>query len=298
MHAPMSLHRIVLVDDDPSIRRWVAMALEDLLPELGAELVPCEDAASGLRALRAGPARLLITDLMLPGMSGYALLARLQAEPALSGDALLVACSASLDASARARLAALGVWRQLLKPVPMQVLEDCVREALADARPGPGTAVAHPGGGAGQAPAAAGAAEDAGSEDGAASRAQAIAVHFGGDAGLFEAYRATCGPQFREDVQRGDQAVALHDATALRLLAHSLKSVLQCLGQERLAAAARSLEAAALTGADEPCMQRAWAPLRAGLQALADEASPPQSSLPPSGTHEQHPKSDIFHRTK
>lgn len=262
----MPRQRIVLVEDDASIRRLVALALEDLLPELHAELVPCVDVAAGLQALRAGPVRLLITDLMLPGVSGYELLAQLQADPTLAGAAQLVVCSAGLDASARARLQALGVWRQLLKPVSVQALEDCVREALTDMAAADEASAPRP------AQASLLGSTRASERDppvaDSAARAHAVATHFGGDTGLFEAYRATCLVQFGDDVQRGDQAMSLQDVLALRRLGHSLKSVLQSLGEIRLAAEARALETAALAG-DGPRLQQAWGRLRAGLQALA-----------------------------
>jgi CheY-like chemotaxis protein len=245
--------RVLVVEDDTSVRRLVQLALE----ELPITLQLCADGDSALQALQHSPVQLLITDLMMPGLSGYELLERLVATPALRQGARLVAFSAGLDAEARERLQALGVWRLLAKPVSLQALEDCVRQAVlaADAAGVPAVAPA------------------AVSPHSAADEAAAIAAHFGGNAALFHAFRASCLPQFVQDVQAADAALAGRDAAALRRQAHSLKSVLATLGQAGAAARAREMETTALQ-ADWPAAQAAWAPLRAALLGLAGSGAP------------------------
>jgi CheY-like chemotaxis protein len=88
----VSRPRVVCVDDDASIRRFVELALEDL----PVELLTCADATTARELLRQGPVALLITDLMMPGESGFELLASLMADPALRGGALLAVFSAGL----------------------------------------------------------------------------------------------------------------------------------------------------------------------------------------------------------
>ena len=109
MSAGAAPARVVLVDDDASIRRLVALALEDL----PVELVACADAAQARQALRDAPAALLLTDLMMPGESGMALLQLLAADPGLRGPAQLAVFSAGVDEATQAALDALGVWRVL-----------------------------------------------------------------------------------------------------------------------------------------------------------------------------------------
>lgn len=232
--------RVMLVEDDPSLRRWVALVLEDE----PVELVVCSDGAEALAAL-AGPTpvRLVLTDLMMPGVSGRQLLERLAAEPALGGGPLRAVFSAGLDAATRDALAGLGVWRWLHKPTPMAELLACVRDALA-AAPQPTTAP---------------------------TPQTAIDRHFGGDRELFLAYRQGCELQFARDAEAGDAALAAQDHAALRRLGHSLKSVLEMLGETEAAARARALEQAAQQ-ADAAALQSRWSGLAAWLRARATGA--------------------------
>jgi len=235
--------RVVLVDDDASIRRFVELALE----ELPIELVPCASVAEARLALLDGPAALLITDLMMPGETGFDLLQELAEQPALRGPARLAVFSAGINAATRERLSALGVWRELDKPVSLAALEACVAEAVGlsvHAQAAPGAAL--PGGLS-------------------AAERSAIDAGFGGDAGLFQAFREEARAQFAHDLAEGDRALAAADWPALRRLAHSLKSVLTLLGDEAAAGAARSLESAA-AAADAAACRTHWPPLRAALK--------------------------------
>jgi CheY-like chemotaxis protein/HPt (histidine-containing phosphotransfer) domain-containing protein len=239
--------RVLLVDDDASIRRFVAMALEDL--EL--DLTECASVAQAIAALRArGPVDLLITDLMMPGENGLALLQRLADEPGLRGQARLAVFSAGLQGAMQAELARHDIWRQLSKPVSARELESCVREAVAGHPPdgAPGEAPAEPGGMAGE--------------------QEAVLLHFSGDRALFLAFRRSCLPQFGHDIARGDAALLRADMADLRHLAHSLKSVLLLLGENTLSNTARQLEeAAARHDAGQAALL--WPQLRAGLAGLA-----------------------------
>ena len=216
--------RLLLVDDDASLRRLVELALEDL----DLELLGCASVAAAREHLRQAPVDLLITDLMMPGESGLDLLRELAADATRLGTARRVVFSAGLNASLQDELAGLGVWRQLHKPVPLSVLEDCVREALA-------------------APAAA--APDAASAV-AGSAAVADVVHrlFGGDRRLYDDFRRQAVQQFADDLQAGDRALDGADWTALRHLAHGLKSVWRLLGDGQAEALAEQLETEAAAG--------------------------------------------------
>ncbi len=227
--------RVVLVDDDRPIRQLVALALE----ELPIELVLCADAAEARVALAAGPVALLITDLMMPGESGLALLTALAADPALRGPARLAVFSAGLGPAVRAQLAELDVWRLLDKPVSMAALEQCVAEALALApmpppRPEP-------------------AAPPAGGEPLDAAEHAAVARAFGGDLALFLAFRRQARQQFADDQRVLAAALAAGDWPALRRTAHSLKGVLALLGDDPGQALASRLEKAASTGDGAGC---------------------------------------------
>ncbi len=240
--------RVVCVDDDASIRRFVGLVLEDL----PVEFVACADAPAAREALRAGPVALLITDLMMPGESGFELLASLAADPALRGGARLAVFSAGLNAGTRARLEGLDVWRELDKPVSVAALEDCVVAALAlSAPPPPGPA----------APAA------APTPDFNDSERRAIADGFGGDAELYAAFRAHAWQQFPHDRQALAAALVHADWPALRRQAHSLKGVLATLGDAPGRQQALALEEAAAEADAEACRQH-WPALDGHLEAL------------------------------
>jgi CheY-like chemotaxis protein/HPt (histidine-containing phosphotransfer) domain-containing protein len=240
----MAPARMLLVEDDPMLRRFVCMALE----ELPLEVLECESVAAAVQILATQPVQLILTDLMLPGASGIDLLLQLQATPALRGSAKVVVFSAGLTPEARQQLAPLQVWRMLEKPASVTVLEQCVREALADT-----TNTAPP--------------ADLPAEPPAAARSAAIDQYFGGDAELFHLYRSTCVLQFAHDLAAGDLAADGHDLQALRRVAHSLKTVLLTIGLPALAAQARALEHASHAGLPE-ATAHGWPQLRAALAEL------------------------------
>jgi CheY-like chemotaxis protein len=240
--------RVVLVDDDASIRRLVALALEDL----DIELLAVATVEQALAALRAGPARLIVTDLMMPGATGFDLLQRLAEEPALRAGARLAVYSAGLNAATRAQLAELDVWRALDKPVSVQLLEACVVEALGSPAPAP-QPDSRP---------------QAGGEPLEGGERNAVAELFGGDLALFLAFKAGAQAQFGADLAEGDRVSEAGELAALRRLAHSLKGVLMTLGHDAAAHHARRLELLAAAG-DTTASRAAWADLRAALRPLA-----------------------------
>ncbi len=234
-----ALPRVLLVEDDASIRRFVAMALE----EMPIELIEAGSLAEAEAVLAGGPLRLVISDLMLPDGSGMALLQALAADPARRNGARLAAFSAGISAERRAQLEALGVDEVISKPASLAALEGCVQRALEGAPPPPEPAPSP-------------------------VPADVVARHFGGDRALYEAFSDACYGQFTLDLRQGDSAEAAADLPALRRLAHSLKSVLQTLGHDDASVAAAALEALAAEG-DQARAPAAWARLRSLLAPLA-----------------------------
>jgi CheY-like chemotaxis protein len=251
--------RIVCVDDDASIRRFVGLVLEDL----PVEVMTCADAAAARELLRQGPVALLITDLMMPGESGFELLASLVADPALRGDALLAVFSAGLNATTRARLEGLDVWRELGKPVSVLALEDCVMQAVARA-PGPRPMAA-----ATVAPAPIPTPTPASESTAVFSDAERHAIHelFGGDAGLYGAFRDQALQQFVLDRQALAAALQAADWPAVHRQAHSLKGALATLGDAQGRALALALENAA-AAPDIAACQQAWPALEQHLAGM------------------------------
>lgn len=257
------LPRVVVLDDDPAIRRLVELILEDE----ALTLIACGSVAQARAALAQAPARLLLTDLMMPGETGLDLLEQWRADPALPRPARVVVFSAGLDASTRARLARLGVWRLLTKPVAVEELRGVVRQALdlgerayaegASVAPAVAQPVPMP------------------SPAGEEARARAIAGQFAGQPGLYDAFRSSCLALFRDDLAQGDVACSAGDAATLRRLAHSLKGVLHGLGEPVAGDAAARLDLAAqqalaTTPPNLASLVEPWQRLRRLLQALVD----------------------------
>jgi len=250
----MAVPRVLLVDDDPVLRRFVALALEDMDH---IELVQCDAVAPALVLLAKESFRLILTDLMMPGQPGFDLLARLKDTPALRGPARVAVLSAGLTPAVREQLAGLDVWRLLSKPVSVSTLVACVNDALQ-------------GGDAAMAP------------DGdplsqwrrGGDRAHAIQEYFEGNEELFDAYRSACIAQFPHDISQGDAASAAGELQTLRRVAHSLKSVLLTLGYPIVSAQARTLEETSHAGMRELARDQ-WAGLRSAVeQVLPDPGSP------------------------
>jgi len=233
---------VLLIEDDLSLQRFVAAALE----ELPLDLIAVSSVDEGLAALACEPVNLILTDLMMPGRSGFDLIDALAADPALRGEAKLVVFSAGLNPRVRRQLTRPDVWRLLLKPCSILELEDCVRSALAI---GDGVSTT----------AASAVVVD--------PTADAIGVYFGGNAALYHAFRASCVTQFHADITAGDDAIATKRLDALRHVAHSLKSVLLTLGHPIDSEQAMGLEDICEAG-DARRAAASWSVLRARLNIL------------------------------
>lgn len=235
----MPLPRVLVIEDDASIRRFIALALEDE----PLALWHADSVQQALARLRAdGPFRLVFTDLMLPDGHGSDVLQALADQPALRAGARVVVFSAGLTGELRQRLQSLGVDEVISKPAGVADLVQAARRALAGD------------------PAAAAPADD--------PRAQAVERYFAGNQALFDAYRDSCRQQFERDRRAGDAAVGGADWQALRRLAHSLKSVLQTLGHDEASATARRVEADAAAGLVDAARD-GWVRLAAALDRLA-----------------------------
>lgn len=241
-----STARVLLVEDDPAICRLVSLALED-------EALTLEtrgDVEQALQVLAAGPVDLVITDLMLPGRSGFDLLEALQAEPALRGAARLAAFSAGLNPERRERLRALGVSGCFDKPIAVQDLVRGVKSLLQSEQ----TTAPVP------APAA-------------------LEDPFAGDEALRRAFELSCVQQWPRDLLEGDAAVLAQDVGRLHRLAHTLKGSLRLLGAQAEAELALALERQCAPGAWRADLPLAWGELACAVRAHAHKVAATNRSL-------------------
>ncbi len=116
------LQTLLVVDDDLDIRD----ALQDVLELEGYAVLLAADGLEALSQLRRGesPPHLILLDLMMPRMDGFAFREALRHEPALAGIPVLVA-SADLDVKGAAE--GLGVAGWLRKPLDLKELLHTVK---------------------------------------------------------------------------------------------------------------------------------------------------------------------------
>ena len=247
----MTMPRILLIEDDASIRRFVEFALEDI----PAKLLVTDHVQGAIALLKEAPADLILTDLMLPGESGIDLLQYLAEHPILRRQARVVVFSAGLNPEVRAQLQDLGVWKMMSKPISVVDLLSCVEEAIGTTSAPPPEAAA--------APMTHESARSLLSKD----EQDAIREHFNDDIPFFLLYRQTCLLQFPKDIEKGDQAAAEQDLQALRRLGHSLKTVLLTLAQHQACQQAKTLETVANAGEPFAALEQ-WVALKQALQSI------------------------------
>jgi signal transduction histidine kinase/CheY-like chemotaxis protein len=122
--------RILLIEDDPDSRELLCSLLE----MTGASVVAAGSAEDGLRtAQRYGP-DLIVSDIEMPGMDGYAFIRRLrEREQGSANPVPAIALTAYARAEDRARALEAGFHMHLSKPVNPPVLLDAVALLLGRA---------------------------------------------------------------------------------------------------------------------------------------------------------------------
>jgi len=75
----MSKKRILLIDDDPGI----ILTLSSILEKHGYTVIVAKDGAEGLEKALSGRPKLIISDVMMPGMTGYDFVQRLRKQERL-----------------------------------------------------------------------------------------------------------------------------------------------------------------------------------------------------------------------
>jgi CheY-like chemotaxis protein len=104
-------HRILVVEDDEDVRG----ALSAMLQGEGYDVVEAVDGCEALQRLRGGaPVCLILLDIFMPGMDGWAFRAEQMKDPALADIPVLVITA---DSAAATEALARGAVSALTKPV-------------------------------------------------------------------------------------------------------------------------------------------------------------------------------------
>ncbi|MDX2194569.1 MAG: response regulator [Gemmatimonadales bacterium] len=109
--------RALIVDDSAYARRYHAR----ILAEGGFEVVTAADGQEGLAAALRTPVDLVLTDLNMTGLDGYALTARLREVPEYAGVPIVIISSDSGERDRRRGLEA-GATLYLPKPCAPELL--------------------------------------------------------------------------------------------------------------------------------------------------------------------------------
>jgi len=122
--------RILLVDDDPDIIEATAGFLEDE----GFTVMRAHDGRSALEQIRHDVPDLMLIDLMMPILDGWALIDRIQTEKLAAGVPMVVF---SADRDVRQKAAELGADAVLRKPFSLEELQELVTRLLGKPRAEP-----------------------------------------------------------------------------------------------------------------------------------------------------------------
>jgi DNA-binding response OmpR family regulator len=120
----MIVPKILAVDDNAQVRELV----RDFLESRGYEVALAEDGSAALEAIAASPPDVLLLDLMMPGVSGLAVLRRVRAEHPQVPTLVLTAVQEEIVGREALDL---GAVDYLTKPVDLRLLERAVQAALS-----------------------------------------------------------------------------------------------------------------------------------------------------------------------
>ena len=127
-HAPQAAEEprarriVLLAEDDRALRRY----LEVVLRRAGYEVVPAADGLEAMKALLSTPVDAVVTDAVMPHLSGHELCRFLREHPQLK--AIPVVLLSGADSFARAEESGADLY--LSKPVPAEELSASLARLL------------------------------------------------------------------------------------------------------------------------------------------------------------------------
>ncbi len=123
--SPTMNKRILIVDDEPNI----VISLEFLMMREGHEVRVARDGEAGLAAVRTHRPDLVVLDVMMPKLDGFAVLEAVRSDPDLAGTRILMLTAKGREAEQNKGLA-LGADAYMSKPFSTRDLVEKVKELL------------------------------------------------------------------------------------------------------------------------------------------------------------------------
>ena len=127
---PLASRRILIVDDQPSIRGVLELALQ----EAGAEVWTAPDGKLALELLGSKIPDLILLDLSMPNMDGWEVMEAIKSLPRVSGIPVILETSTE-DYPSFDRARKLGAAAFISKPFRLGELVETCRRTLDGARP-------------------------------------------------------------------------------------------------------------------------------------------------------------------
>jgi DNA-binding response OmpR family regulator len=117
--------QVLIVDDEPNI----VISLEFLLKREGYAVSVARDGQAGLDAIRASRPDLVVLDVMMPRLDGFAVLEAVRADPEIRETRILMLTAKGREADQKKGMG-LGADAYMSKPFSTYELVDRVRELL------------------------------------------------------------------------------------------------------------------------------------------------------------------------
>lgn len=118
---------VIYVEDEPAAQRLVAFWLEDA----GFTVLVAGDGAAGMELIRSTRPDLVVTDALMPVLTGDELVEQLQHDPDLCHIPIIMATAAASPLRVR-KMLSLGCKAVVAKPMEEASFLEAVRAALGD----------------------------------------------------------------------------------------------------------------------------------------------------------------------
>jgi two-component system, cell cycle response regulator DivK len=123
---------VLIVEDAPQLREVMKIALESQ----GFEIVTAKDGAAGLSAALSLQPDAILLDIMLPELSGWEVMERLQKHPSAAAIPV-IGMSAFAEGWVKEKAERLGFADFLIKPVRLQQIAAALAAAISAEQPPP-----------------------------------------------------------------------------------------------------------------------------------------------------------------